>query len=139
MIADSAQTRNRAIVTRPFPSLGGRGLGTRLFTHSSGDLSSHTLAITPWAGSWQSCSYLSSSSSDRRKDLAVLWRACRLCVCFVNRRCACSLAHWRDVALFSTPVTLRLFELAAVGFVVPSTAMARTYVTFPAALMLPPR
>ena len=29
-IADSAQTRKRAIVTRPFPSPGGRGLGTRL-------------------------------------------------------------------------------------------------------------
>ena len=28
--ADSAQTRKRAIVTRPFPSPGGRGLGTRL-------------------------------------------------------------------------------------------------------------
>ena len=28
--ADSAQTRKRAIVTRPFPSTGGQGLGTRL-------------------------------------------------------------------------------------------------------------
>ena len=28
--ADSAQTRKRAIVTRLFPSPGGRGLGTRL-------------------------------------------------------------------------------------------------------------
>ena len=28
--ADSAQTRKRAIVTGPFPSPGGRGLGTRL-------------------------------------------------------------------------------------------------------------
>ena len=28
--ADSAQTRKCAIVTRPFPSPGGRGLGTRL-------------------------------------------------------------------------------------------------------------
>ena len=28
--ADSTQTRKRAIVTRPFPSPGGRGLGTRL-------------------------------------------------------------------------------------------------------------
>ena len=28
--ADLAQSRKRAIVTRPFPSLGGRGLGTRV-------------------------------------------------------------------------------------------------------------
>ena len=34
--ADSAQTRKRAIVTRPFPSPGGRGLGTRLPHHTRG-------------------------------------------------------------------------------------------------------